>query len=101
MVPGLLTLNTEMLARGAREPDYWNLVKKADIITADGMPLVWASGIKCPGAAIDGRTTGVDLVDAMLRVESVPRFAVIGGKSPLKTIETLWATGLGGLCVCL
>jgi len=82
-----LTLNTEMLARGAREPEYWDLIKKADVITADGMPLVWASNFKCPGAAIDGRTTGVDIVDAVLRLESVPRFAVIGGKSPLNTIE--------------
>jgi N-acetylglucosaminyldiphosphoundecaprenol N-acetyl-beta-D-mannosaminyltransferase len=82
-----LTLNTEMLARGARDPAYWNMLKSADIITADGMPVVWASGIKHPGAAIEGRTTGVDLVDAMLRMQGVPRFAVIGGKSPLLTVE--------------
>lgn len=83
----VLTLNTEMLSRGARNPGYWELVRKADIITADGMPLVWASRVKCRGAAIQGRTTGVDVVDAMLRLGEVPRFAVIGGVSPLKTIE--------------
>ncbi len=83
----LLTLNTEMLARGVRDPGYWNLIKKADIITADGMPLVWASGFKRKGAPIDGRTTGVDLVDALLRSSVVPRFAVIGGQSPLVTID--------------
>lgn len=83
----VLTLNTEMLARGAREPDYWDLVKKADLIIADGMPLVWASKIKRAGPPIAGRTTGVDLVDALLRQEIVPRFAVIGGKNPIKTIE--------------
>ncbi len=82
-----LTLNTEMLARGAREPAYWDLVKKADVITADGMPLVWASKFKHPDGAIDGRTTGVDLVEALLRLDRVPRFAVIGGKRPLDTIE--------------
>ena len=73
--------------KGEREQEYWSLLKKADVNTADGMPLVWGAGIKYPGAAIDGRTTGVDLVDAMLRMEGVPRFAVIGGKSPLLTIE--------------
>lgn len=83
----LLTLNTEMLARGARDPAYWKLVGKADIITADGMPLVWASHCKRPGSLIKGRTTGVDLVDALLRLDVVPRFAVIGGHSPVKTIE--------------
>lgn len=83
----LLTLNTEMLARGVRDAAYWSLVKKADIITADGMPLVWASRVKCPKAPIAGRTTGVDLVDGILRLERVPRFAVIGGVNPRKTIE--------------
>jgi len=83
----LLTLNTEMLARGAREPAHLGLIKQADIVTADGMPLVWASKIKHPHAPIAGRTTGVDLVDAMLRSADMPRFAVIGGKSPAKTVE--------------
>lgn len=83
----VLTLNTEMLARGARHPSYWNLLKKADIITADGMPLVWASKLKRPDAAISERTTGVDLVDGLLRLDPVPRFAVIGGKSPLNTVQ--------------
>lgn len=83
----LLTLNTEMLARGARDLAYWSLVKKADIITADGMPLVWASKFKRPGHAIAGRTTGVDLVDGLLRHQHVPAFAVIGGQNPRKTIE--------------
>ena len=83
----LLTLNTEMLAKGARDPAYWNLIKKADVITADGMPLVWASKFKNPGNPIAGRTTGVDLVDGLLRQQYVPRFAVIGGLNPRKTIE--------------
>lgn len=83
----LVTLNTEMIARGVREPDYWDLVRQADIITADGMPLVWASRVKSSQPAIAGRTTGVDLVDAMLRLGHVPRFAVIGGKNPTATIQ--------------
>jgi len=83
----LLTLNTEMLARSARDPAYWGLIKNADIITADGMPLVWASKIKSPGHPIAARTTGVDLVDGLLRQERVPPFAVIGGQNPRRTIE--------------
>lgn len=83
----LLTLNTEMLARASRDPGYFSLINQADIITADGMPLVWASKFKRPAAPVPERTTGVDLVDAVLRLEDVPLFAVIGGVSPLKTIE--------------
>jgi N-acetylglucosaminyldiphosphoundecaprenol N-acetyl-beta-D-mannosaminyltransferase len=90
----LLTLNIEMIARGLRDPDYWRLIKNADVITADGMPLVWASGTKYPESPIHGRTTGVDLVDAMLRQACVPRFAVIGGVSPFTTIERYGPTAV-------
>lgn len=82
----VLTLNTEMLARFAREPNYHDLLAQADIITADGMPLVWASRLKGPDQSIPGRTTGVDLVDAYLRLPSVPAYAVIGGVNPAATL---------------
>ena len=82
----VLTLNTEMLARFAREPSYHDLLSQADIITADGMPLVWASRFKGPDRAIPERTTGVDLVDAYLRLPNIPPYAVIGGVDPAATL---------------
>lgn len=82
----LLTLNTEMLSRFTREPDYRDLVAQADIITADGMPLVWASRLKGIDHAIPERTTGVDLVDAFLRLPQVPPYAIIGGVDPAITV---------------
>lgn len=83
----LLTLNTEMLARCARDPSYFELITQADIITADGMPLVWASRRKGPDQAIAGRTTGVDLVEAYLRLPEIPSFAIIGGQNPKLTLQ--------------
>ena len=83
----LLTLNTEMLSRFTREPEYQSLVAQADIITADGMPLVWASRFRGPDQAIAERTTGVDLVDAFLRLPQVPPYAIIGGVDPAITLE--------------
>jgi N-acetylglucosaminyldiphosphoundecaprenol N-acetyl-beta-D-mannosaminyltransferase len=82
----LLTLNTEMLSRFTREPDYLDLVAQADIITADGMPLVWASRLRGADQAIPERTTGVDLVDAFLRLPQVPAYAIIGGVDPAVTL---------------
>lgn len=82
----VLTLNTEMLARFAREPSYHDLLAQADIITADGMPLVWASRLKGSHQAIPARTTGVDLVDAYLRLPAIPPYAVIGGVDPATTL---------------
>lgn len=82
----LVTLNTEMLARCAHDASYQELIGQADIITADGMPLVWASRYKGAGEAISGRTTGVDLVDAYLRQPQVPAYAIIGGQDPKATL---------------
>ncbi|MDO8903166.1 WecB/TagA/CpsF family glycosyltransferase [Hydrogenophaga sp.] len=83
----LLTLNTEMLSRFTRDPGYRDLVAQADIITADGMPLVWASRFKGADQAIAERTTGVDLVDAFLRLPQVPPYAIIGGVDPATTLR--------------
>lgn len=82
----LLTLNTEMLSRFTRDPGYWDLVAQADIITADGMPLVWASKFKGANQVIPERTTGVDLVDAFLRLPQLPAYAIIGGVDPAATV---------------
>lgn len=82
----LVTLNTEMLSRCARDAAYHELIRQADIITADGMPLVWASRYKDAGRAIAGRTTGVDLVDAYLRLPQMPAYAIIGGQDPMATL---------------
>jgi len=82
----ILTLNVEMLSKCARDGEYFSLVAKADIITADGMPLVWASRCKSRLCGIAGRTTGVDLVDAYLRLPQVPAYAIIGGQDPMATL---------------
>lgn len=83
----LVTLNTEMLARGVRDPSYLDLIGQADIITADGMPLVWASQKKNCAPAITERTTGVDLVEAYFALDEVPNYAIIGGVDPAVTLK--------------
>lgn len=90
----LLTLNTEMLSRVARDPSYFDLIAQADIITADGMPLVWASRRKGLNQAIEGRTTGVDLVEAYLRLPEIPHFAIIGGQNPKVTLQRYGASAI-------
>ena len=82
----LLTLNTEMISRFTRDPGYRALVSKADIITADGMPLVWASRVRGADQAIPERTTGVDLVDHFLSLSQIPYYAIIGGVNPAATV---------------
>ncbi len=85
----LVTLNLEMLSRIARDSDYRELLRRADMFVADGMPLVWASslGRHRAGAPIPERTTGVDLVDRILKSREIPPFAILGGHQPGKALE--------------
>ena len=83
----VVTLNTEMLARMAHDPDYGDLLSQANLCVADGMPLVWASQRQPDRAChIPERTTGVDLVDRLLGARHVPPFAIIGGRDPQTTL---------------
>jgi len=82
----VVTLNTEMLAKCARDEGYASLLRKADLITADGMPLIWASRHNGQ-QPINGRTTGVDLIDRFLKRDVVPNYAIIGGVDPETTLR--------------
>lgn len=57
----VITANTDYLRRYKSDRNFARAVNKADIIVADGMPLVWISRIL--GDPIPERLTGVDLVD--------------------------------------
>ncbi len=83
----VVTLNTEMIARGVREPEYAALLRDADLIFADGMPIVWASRGHDDRNSIAERTTGVDLVQRLFQQQEIPAFAIIGGQNPTLTLE--------------
>jgi N-acetylglucosaminyldiphosphoundecaprenol N-acetyl-beta-D-mannosaminyltransferase len=59
----VITINLDHLRRCERQPDYAALVGKADIIVADGMPLVWAA--KLQGTPLPERIAGSDLVSTI------------------------------------
>lgn len=85
----LLTLNLEMVARAKHDPGYRALLRQTDLITADGMPLVWASRLKDRARPIRGRTAGVDLVVEILTSPCSPRFGIIGGTDPRRALQVL------------
>lgn len=82
----IVTLNTEMLAKCAREEDYASLLRRADLFTADGMPLIWASR-RNRQSPITDRTTGVDIVESFLRRDNIPNYAIIGGVDPEEALK--------------
>lgn len=57
------TVNNVM--EGHDDPDYLAVMRRADLITADGMPLVWAQRLL--GAPVANRVAGAELTPAILR----------------------------------
>lgn len=66
------TVNTDFIAntmgwglKQVRHPELLSILRGADLVTADGMPIVWASGYL--GPALKERVTGADLVPRLAR----------------------------------
>lgn len=57
------TVNVDFVVQALFDPELRYLLQQADLLTADGMPLVWAS--RNLGAGLEGRVTGADLVPAL------------------------------------
>ncbi len=59
----IVTVNLQHLHRCEKDPEYRELVKEADIVVADGMPLVWAGGLQ--GTPVPQRVAGSDLISSL------------------------------------
>lgn len=57
------TANTDFLVRALHDEELRRILRRADLVTADGMPLVWASHLL--GGTLRERVAGSDLVPAL------------------------------------
>ncbi|NLC56065.1 MAG: WecB/TagA/CpsF family glycosyltransferase [Armatimonadetes bacterium] len=57
------TANTDFVARAQSDARFRDILRRADLVTADGMPLVWASRLL--GGRLPERVAGADLVPAL------------------------------------
>lgn len=57
------TVNADFVVKALFDPELRYLLQHADLLTADGMPLVW--GGRLLGVPLPGRVTGADLVPAL------------------------------------
>ena len=81
----IATLNVDFVANavGGRpfrgDAELWNILKNADLVTADGMPIVLLSRLL--GKPLPERVTGADMVPALCRrcAEEGMRVYVLGG----------------------
>lgn len=66
----IATINANFVVNSLLDPELRRILQEADMTTADGMPLVWASRLL--GGPLPGRVTGIDLVP-MLAARAVER----------------------------
>lgn len=57
--------NVHMLIEGYQNPAFANVLREADLLTPDGMPLVWM--LKLAGIAHQDRVAGLDILTAICR----------------------------------
>ncbi len=66
--------NVHMLVEAHRQPDFAAVLKRADLVTPDGVPLVWM--LKLMGSVDRNRVAGFDVVMALCLQASVERVGV-------------------------
>jgi len=76
----LYTLNALTLLIADERPDYAEVLRRADLVVADGVGVVWAIR-KLTGLAVE-RVTGIDLIDDLCRVccQEGQSVYLLGGK---------------------
>lgn len=83
------TLNLEYLSRVQRDPKFKKLLSKANVFTADGMPVLWACRQLDPKFNSLERTTGADLTPLVLKEIEPSRIAIIGGQDPRLALRNI------------
>jgi len=76
----IVTANPEMIHASERNESLKKLINTADIVTADGIGVVWAAGrLGTPGLE---RVTGIDLAEALFPIAHVGKWRIffLGGK---------------------
>ncbi len=81
------TINVDFLVnthawgfRGSRHPELLEVLRRSDLVTADGMPIVWISWLL--GTPLKERVAGADLVPALCRAAAASERSVflLGGQ---------------------
>jgi N-acetylglucosaminyldiphosphoundecaprenol N-acetyl-beta-D-mannosaminyltransferase len=75
----IVTVNVDILRAATRDNELAKMVAEAEIVVADGMPLVWASTMA--GSPVPERVTGASLVSTLAKAAAASGLSVylIGG----------------------
>ncbi|WP_433245657.1 WecB/TagA/CpsF family glycosyltransferase [Streptosporangium sp. CA-135522] len=75
----LVTPNVDIGWAAAHDPEARRIIESADLVVADGMPLVWAA--KLLGTPVPGRVAGADLIWSLAEAATFYRYPIylLGG----------------------
>lgn len=92
------TVNLDFLRLASELPVFRQALNEADLVVADGMPLVWAAKLGC--SALPERVTGVDLVEAICERGAAQGWSLflLGGEPGVATAAAaVWNARFPGL----
>jgi N-acetylglucosaminyldiphosphoundecaprenol N-acetyl-beta-D-mannosaminyltransferase len=81
--------NVHMLIEAYRKPDFASVLRTADLVTPDGMPLVWM--LKLLGSRNQDRVAGLDVLLAICEFASEQQISVFFLGSQLSILQTMKA----------
>ena len=85
----IATLNLDYISRCARSEDFRKLLSHADVLTADGMPVLRAcQRINRRFEGLD-RTTGADLTPRLIQMLDPAKVAIVGGADPGAALKSI------------
>ncbi len=76
-----VAVNVDKVVKASRDPELRRTIKDADLVTADGQPIVWASRLL--GKPLPERVTGIDLMTRLFGVAEARGYSVflLGARS--------------------
>lgn len=93
-------VNVDKLVKASRDPELRRIINGCALISADGMPVVWASRLL--GKGLKERVTGVDLFESLMRraAEKGWRVFLLGAREDVVSgIKPLYEKKYPGLIV--
>lgn len=70
----VVTLNGEMAARAFRDPEFLEIARRAELVVADGVGIVWAARIL--GSRIENRVPGIEFASSLLSLAAEKGYRV-------------------------
>jgi N-acetylglucosaminyldiphosphoundecaprenol N-acetyl-beta-D-mannosaminyltransferase len=95
-----VAVNVDKLVKAQSDPELRQIINECALISADGMPVVWASRLL--GISLKERVTGIDLFEALMKRAARKRWRIylLGAREEVvSTVKALYESKYPGLTI--